>query len=68
LATDRRHGRGVIEVRVYTGREYRVLSVTRLPDAIHVVHAFEKRTRRTRRVDVDVARSRYRALMRRRID
>jgi phage-related protein len=61
-------GRGVIEMRVYTGREYRVLYVTRLPDAIHVVHAFEKRTRRTRRVDVDVARSRYRALMRRRID
>jgi phage-related protein len=62
-------GRGVIEMRVYTGREYRVLYVTRLPDAIHVVHAFEKRGRvKHERLDVDVAQSRYRALMRRRID
>jgi phage-related protein len=56
-------GPGVVELRVYTGRAFRVVYVARFEDAIYVLHAFEKRTQRTRSVDLDLARKRLRDLM-----
>ena len=35
-----------------------------LPDALHVFHAFQKKTRKTSRQDIEIARDRYRAHMR----
>ena len=53
-------GAGVIEIRVHAGGEYRVFYVAKWKDAIHVLHAFVKKTQRTRRADIDLAAKRYR--------
>jgi len=37
-----------------------------LPEAVYVLHAFAKKTRRTRKLDVDLARARLKELLRER--
>jgi phage-related protein len=49
-------GRGVVEIRVHGGGEYRVLYLAKFAEAVYVLHAFEKRTRQTRETDIDLAR------------
>jgi phage-related protein len=46
--------------------EHRLLYVASLTEAVYVLHAFEKRTRRTPKEDIDVAKERFRALISRR--
>jgi len=60
-------GAGVREIRIHTTLEHRVLYVAKFADVVYVLHAFEKRTRRTSRTDVELARQRYRALVRQRL-
>ena len=56
-------GRGVREFRIRDeGNAYRTLFVTNIGDAIHVLHVFTKKSRTTRRSDIQTARSRLRAL------
>jgi len=54
-------GHGVHEIRV-GDREgtFRVIYVARFNEAIYVLHAFQKKTPKTSRVDIEVARRRYR--------
>ena len=54
-------GLGVRELRIHTGEEFRVLYVAKFAEAIYVLHAFEKKTQRTDRDDIDLGRSRFRA-------
>jgi len=56
-------GAGVNEIRVHGGREYRVLYVAKFAETVYVLHAFEKKTRRTPKRDIDLAAKRYRDLM-----
>ena len=57
-------GQGVREVRIREeGGAFRVLYVTRIAEAVHVLHAFQKKTRRTSRTDLDLAAARLQALM-----
>ncbi len=49
-------GPGVIEIRVHADGEYRILYVARFSEAVYVLHAFEKKTRKTRKADIDLAR------------
>ena len=58
-----RVGLGVQEIRVHTGGEHRVLYVAKFTEAVYVLHAFEKRTRRTPNDDLDLARQRLRLLI-----
>jgi len=57
-------GPGVAELRVHVGGEYRVLFVARFDEAVYVLHAFEKRTRKTSQIALDLARTRLRQLQR----
>lgn len=57
-------GPGVVELRIHTGREHRVLYVARFAEAVYVLHAFEKRTQQTRAVELELARKRLRDLLR----
>jgi phage-related protein len=56
-------GPGVREVRVHTALEHRVCYIAKFAEAIYVLHAFEKRTRKTSQRDLDLARQRYQALV-----
>ena len=52
-------GGGVYEIRIHTQTEHRVFYVAKFPEAVYVLHAFEKRTRKTENRDLEVARRRY---------
>ncbi|MEP6573995.1 MAG: type II toxin-antitoxin system RelE/ParE family toxin [Gemmatimonadota bacterium] len=56
-------GPGVLDLRIHTGTEHRVFYLAKFAEAVYVLHAFEKRTQKTRESDLDLARSRYRALL-----
>ena len=55
-------GLGVQEIRIRTGAEHRVFYVAKLADAVYILNAFEKRTRRTPKDALDLARQRLRLL------
>lgn len=52
-------GPGVVEIRVHTEAEHRVFYVARFEEAVYVLHAFEKRSRKTSRRDLETSRRRY---------
>lgn len=56
-------GPGVRELRVGSERAYRVVYVAALSEAVYVLHAFEKRSQKTSKLDIDLARARFRALI-----
>jgi len=56
-------GPGVREIRVHTTLEHRVVYVATFVEAVYVLHAFEKRTRRTPQRDVNLARQRFHELL-----
>ena len=57
-------GKGVEELRVRDeSGAYRVIYTARLPDAIYVLHAFQKKTQATAKRDVELAKSRYAILI-----
>jgi len=57
-------GSGVREIRVHTETEHRVCYVARFAEAIYVLHAFEKRSQKAPVRDIELARARYRELLR----
>jgi phage-related protein len=59
-------GPGVREIRIHTGLEHRVFYVATFAEAVYVLHAFEKRTRKTPKRDLQLAQDRLRALVKRR--
>lgn len=59
-------GLGVNEIRVRAGGAFRVLYVAKFAEAIYVLHAFQKKSAKASRVEVELARRRYRAIVARR--
>ena len=59
-------GLGVNELRVRVGGAYRLIYVAKLAEAIYVLHAFQKQSRKTARMDIELARQRFRMLIRER--
>lgn len=55
-------GVGVREIRIHVLGEWRVIYIARLADAVYVLNAFQKKTQKTRREDVELARRRYRQI------
>ncbi len=56
-------GLGVNEIRVREGGAFRVIYVAKFPEAVYVLHAFQKKARKTPKTEIDVARDRYRAMV-----
>jgi len=52
-------GPGVNEIRIHVLGEWRIIYVAKFRDAVYVLHAFQKKTRKTSRRDIDLARQRY---------
>ena len=44
------------------GGAFRLLYITKLPEAVYVLHVFQKKTRKTGRLDLEIGRRRLRAL------
>jgi phage-related protein len=56
-------GAGAREVRIHVAGAHRVFYVAHFPEAVYVLHAFEKRGRKTARGDVALGRERYRQML-----
>jgi phage-related protein len=57
-------GKGVWELKTSDERTwYRVMYLTRIGDALYVLHAFEKSSRKTDRRDLEIAKSRLRLVL-----
>jgi len=55
-------GPGVKEIRIRVLGEWRVIYVAKHHDAVYVLHAFQKKTQKTSRQDIALARERYRLI------
>jgi len=55
-------GPGAYEIRVHVLGEWRIIYVSKFAEAVYVLHAFQKKTRGTRRHDIELARRRYQAI------
>jgi phage-related protein len=56
-------GTGVDEIRAHTGEEHRVFYIARFEEGVYVLHAFEKRSRKTPDREIEVARTRLRDVL-----
>lgn len=56
-------GAGVSEIRVHAGGAFRLLYFAKFPEAIYVLHTFQKKTRKTAKLDIALARQRLRAIL-----
>ena len=56
-------GLGAEEIRVRIGGAFRVIYIAKFVEAVYVLHAFEKKSRKTARTDLDLARRRFRSLV-----
>src|SRR5437016_3367500 len=52
-------GAGVYEIRIHEEGEHRVLYLAKFPEAVYVLHAFEKRTRKTSHHDLKIGQRRF---------
>ena len=56
-------GAGAVEIRIKDkGGIFRVIYVARFEEAIYVLHAFQKKSQKTRKADIELAKARYKAL------
>ena len=56
-------GAGVLEIRIHSGMEHRVFYIAKFTEGIYVLHAFEKKTQRTAKSDIELGRQRLRELL-----
>lgn len=59
-------GAGVAEIRIHQGGAFRVIYVAKFPEAVYVLHCFQKKSQRTGRTDLAIAAARYSDVIRRR--
>jgi phage-related protein len=55
-------GPGVREIRIHVLGEWRIIYVAKLKDAVYVLHAFQKKSRKTSQQDIELARRRYKQI------
>jgi phage-related protein len=55
-------GAGVAEIRIRGQLEHRIIYIAKFEEAVYVLHAFRKTSRRTPTADLDLARARLKEL------
>jgi phage-related protein len=59
-------GAGVKEIRISDdGNIFRVMYIAKFEEKIYVLHSFQKKTQKTSRKDIDIAKTRYKAIINR---
>ena len=60
-------GQGVSEIRVRDASgAFRIIYVAKLPEAVYLLHCFQKKTQKTARADLELAAKRYQELLKER--
>ena len=57
-------GAGAEEIRVRVHGAFRLLYIAKFNEAIYVLHSFEKKSQQTSSLDIELARARYRSVIR----
>jgi phage-related protein len=60
-------GPGVCEIRTHVGGAWRVFYVATFPEAVYVLHVFQKKTQKTPARDLALGQQRYRVMLRERL-
>ncbi len=55
-------GAGVKEIRIHILGEWRIIYVAKYHEAVYVLHAFQKKTKKTSRQGIDLARQHYKQI------
>ncbi|WP_330218755.1 type II toxin-antitoxin system RelE/ParE family toxin [Thiobacillus denitrificans] len=53
---------GAYEIRLHVLGEWRVIYVAKFLDTVYVLHAFHKKTQKTRKEDIELAARRYKQI------
>jgi phage-related protein len=61
-------GKGVEEICIRTDEAYRIFYVARFEEAVYVLHAFQKKTQKTSRSDIELGQQRYKQMLQQRQD
>ncbi len=56
-------GLGVEEIRIRTEDAYRIFYVARFAEAIYILHAFQKKTQKTSKSDIEIGQKRYQQML-----
>ena len=56
-------GAGTLEIRLHEPHEHRIIYVAKFEEAIYVLHAFEKKTQKTDKRDIEIAKKAYREIL-----
>jgi phage-related protein len=56
-------GRGVQEIRIRTPDAYRIFYIAKFAEAIYILHAFQKKTQKTARNNIELGQQRYKQLL-----
>ncbi|MEM8637287.1 MAG: type II toxin-antitoxin system RelE/ParE family toxin [Cyanobacteria bacterium P01_G01_bin.54] len=56
-------GKGVEEIRIWTGDAYCIFYVARSSEAVYVLHAFQKKAQQTARQDIELGQQRYQSMI-----
>jgi len=55
-------GAGAYEIRIHILGEWRIIYVAKFAKAVYVLHAFQKKTRKTREADIAIAARRFKQI------
>ena len=58
-------GQGVREIRIQLGQQFRVIYAAKFDDKVHILHAFQKKSQKTRTIDIEIAKSRFKEVIKR---
>ena len=56
-------GPGVKEICIHADSEYRILYIANFAECIYVLHAFIKKSKKTEKRDIEIARKRYKIIL-----
>lgn len=56
-------GKGVEEMRIWTGEAYRIFYVARFEEAVYVLHVFQQKTQKTSKQDIEIGQKRYQEMV-----
>jgi phage-related protein len=56
-------GKGVQEIRIRTENAYRIFYVAKFAEAVYVLHAFQKKTQKTTKQDIEIGQQRYQQMI-----
>lgn len=56
---------GVREIRIHSKGQYRVIYIAKFAEAIYVLHAFEKKTQKTKQQDIEAAKRSFKEVQER---